>query len=476
MRSADVSSCVACVKNRFNTFLLVDKDAEQRALDGLIPTFLSSEPPSAVGYKTHRLGEEEQQAFTRRRASNYSVDDHQNFFSYCVQFKRIWCKARGGSPYGIWKPMVPENCFSLGDVCLQGNYPPEKSLCMHKCAGNLIAQPLSFVQVWSNDRSTASHMLSIWKPVAPEGYVTLGYVFHKGSEAPHKDTICCVHSSLATSCKAKEGFAFSGGRHNMKLLSAGALTYTFELCNGEEQRTLQTIDAQQKSDKDKRANQEITASTVCGNVHLEISDSLQTPVLSLLYDDICVNLRGVEGESEIVCTFNSKLSSFNRQLQSWEPILEDCGFLIKVANKSSMLVSSLLPSELKVQIRATSDIHGTISYDAIESAIFLLSQWNDMSQREKLCIEEDSSSINTTLTNCSGGSLYLKLNFGDGTHKIERIDERQLPYQISQPFTLDSSLKSSQGARTKYFLSFSSLLGSKPIVPRNCVAQVAHLA
>ncbi|KAL2118324.1 hypothetical protein VTJ04DRAFT_7984 [Mycothermus thermophilus] len=59
-----------------------------------------------------------------------------------------------------------------------------------------VAAPVRYDWVWSDKGSGGKHDVSIWRPVAPAGYVALGDVASRGGGAPGTDQIWCVREDL----------------------------------------------------------------------------------------------------------------------------------------------------------------------------------------------------------------------------------------------------------------------------------------
>ena len=63
-------------------------------------------------------------------------------------------------------------------------------------SGDALKPPTGFEQVWNDHGSGGTHDGSIWRPVAPDGYVAMGLVVSGGYDQPSLDSVRCVHESL----------------------------------------------------------------------------------------------------------------------------------------------------------------------------------------------------------------------------------------------------------------------------------------
>jgi hypothetical protein len=61
-----------------------------------------------------------------------------------------------------------------------------------------VASPVSYTSIWNDAGSGGDNDGSVWRPVAPQGYVTLGDVAVKGYDAPSLEDVWCVRADLVT--------------------------------------------------------------------------------------------------------------------------------------------------------------------------------------------------------------------------------------------------------------------------------------
>lgn len=101
----------------------------------------------------------------------------------------------------IWRPKAPDGWFILGDYA-QGNYgAPFGSALLVKATNDdpnnpLIKPPTSYSQVWTDRSSGGEYDGSIWFPVPPEGYLSVGFVGQLGWSAPSIVTYACLRRDL----------------------------------------------------------------------------------------------------------------------------------------------------------------------------------------------------------------------------------------------------------------------------------------
>lgn len=49
-----------------------------------------------------------------------------------MDFKRVWQSSRGPRPLSVWRPVGPPGYASLGDVAMPGKEPPARPVSMYK--------------------------------------------------------------------------------------------------------------------------------------------------------------------------------------------------------------------------------------------------------------------------------------------------------------------------------------------------------
>ncbi len=100
-----------------------------------------------------------------------------------------------------WHPLPPAGFYALGSVGVN-NYSningSQASLCVRVSpqAQNALAFPVRYEQIWADHGSGAHLDGSVWRPIAPDGYVALGDVFVRGYDNPSQHDVVCVRRDL----------------------------------------------------------------------------------------------------------------------------------------------------------------------------------------------------------------------------------------------------------------------------------------
>ncbi|XP_042024109.1 uncharacterized protein LOC121771392 [Salvia splendens] len=153
-----------------------------------------------------------------RLSSLGSTSSEQKFVEHSVNFSRIWSSER--EPKGrctfcrkqsmgsdkicsIWRPVCPDGYVSIGDIARPGCHPPNVAAVYNNC-DKLFASPVGYDLVWRNCIDDYKNPVSIWHPRAPEGYVSLGCVAVPYFAEPELDYVYCVAESLCEETSLEE--------------------------------------------------------------------------------------------------------------------------------------------------------------------------------------------------------------------------------------------------------------------------------
>lgn len=107
----------------------------------------------------------------------------------------------------IFRPQAEPGWFILGDYA-QGNYsdPFGTSLLVQVSnddpANPLLMPPVSYAQVWNDSGSGGSNDGSVWYPVPPDGYVSIGFVGQNGYDQPNIPNYMCVRQDMVAPTSA----------------------------------------------------------------------------------------------------------------------------------------------------------------------------------------------------------------------------------------------------------------------------------
>ncbi|MCO5593423.1 hypothetical protein L7F22_047437 [Adiantum nelumboides] len=131
----------------------------------------------------------------------------------CSHFDRIWVNTEftNGQRIAIWRPRAPPGFAILGDSITSGEAPPSQAVMAIRNIYHRAKKPSGFDLVYvihdfksstlsdSRSKKDLDKGCSIWKPIAPPGYVALGCVAAVGPMPPPLTSVYCIRVDLVTS-------------------------------------------------------------------------------------------------------------------------------------------------------------------------------------------------------------------------------------------------------------------------------------
>lgn len=104
----------------------------------------------------------------------------------------------------IYRPAPSDPLYMIVGHYAQGNYsqPTGNSLTVRAINDDpnspLLKSPIGFNEVWNDHGSGGTYDGSIWYPVPPDGYRSLGYVCQAGYDTPSISNYMCVRKDYTT--------------------------------------------------------------------------------------------------------------------------------------------------------------------------------------------------------------------------------------------------------------------------------------
>ncbi|MCX9152211.1 Vps62-related protein [Pseudomonas sp. TB1-B1] len=136
--------------------------------------------------------------------------------SFTSEFLPLW-NDKGSSAQkavGLWRPSTTSDALSsfyaLGDIAVghYRNINQGKIVAVvsdaNKADGTALRPPVDYQRVWHDEGTGAHSNLSIWRPLAPQGYVTMGLVCGVGYDKPSRHAVRCVREDLVVTAQLGE--------------------------------------------------------------------------------------------------------------------------------------------------------------------------------------------------------------------------------------------------------------------------------
>ncbi|KAI3710546.1 hypothetical protein L2E82_40329 [Cichorium intybus] len=139
-----------------------------------------------------------------------STTDKTSFVKHVINFSKVWTSDQESKRHtfskknvvddnticSFWRPICPHGYISVGDIARVGTHPPNVAA-VYQNTDRLFALPLGYDLVWRNCAEDYTSPVSIWRPRAPEGYVSVGCVVMASFTEPEADMVYCVAESMA---------------------------------------------------------------------------------------------------------------------------------------------------------------------------------------------------------------------------------------------------------------------------------------
>ncbi len=94
----------------------------------------------------------------------------------------------------IWRPLAPPGYVVLGDVAVAGHQAPPFAARVVRDGPGVTARPLGYERIWDDEGSLGAHDVALWSPIPPLGYVCLGSVAAQIYDTePSREIIRCLH-------------------------------------------------------------------------------------------------------------------------------------------------------------------------------------------------------------------------------------------------------------------------------------------
>ncbi|KAL8266737.1 hypothetical protein R6Q59_004081 [Mikania micrantha] len=140
-----------------------------------------------------------------------STSDNEKFIKHTINFLKVWTSEQELKGHhtlskknvvedsmicSIWRPICPDGYISVGDIARIGTHPPNVAA-VYQNMDRLFALPAGYDLVWRNCADDYTSPVSIWRPRAPEGYVSGGCVAISGFKEPEPNAAYCIAESIA---------------------------------------------------------------------------------------------------------------------------------------------------------------------------------------------------------------------------------------------------------------------------------------
>ncbi|KAI3512412.1 hypothetical protein L1887_19727 [Cichorium endivia] len=311
-------------------------------------------------------------------------------------FERIWWDKGGDArkPVSVWRPIPRPGFKILGDCITEGLEPPGMGLIFKADNPDLCANPVQFTKV-ANVVIRGVDDAFFWYPVAPPGYASMGCIVTRVDKMPKLNMLCCPRNDLVTQANIHETpiskYSTAKGNQSWSIWKVNNQAHTF-LARADlkppSTRLAFTIGDSVKP----KARDNIMAEIKLKCFSLTILDSLggmMTPFFDFTITNIKLATHGGMDSMNAVLISSISASTFNTQLDSWEPIVEPFDGIFKFETYDTNEHVGK-----KARIAATSALNINVSSANIDTFAESIISWRRLRELEQKALkaEEETSS------------------------------------------------------------------------------------
>ncbi|XP_019418850.1 PREDICTED: uncharacterized protein LOC109329610 isoform X2 [Lupinus angustifolius] len=325
-----------------------------------------------------------------------SISKATNCYMSTPNFERIWWD-KGSDlrrPVSIWRPIARRGYAVVGDCITEGVEPPALGIIFKNDNPDISSKPVQFTKV-SHIVGKGVEEVFFWYPIAPPGYVSLGCVVTRTDEAPRADLFCCPRMDLVSQASIHE--------LPLSRSSSSRAPQCWSIWKVENQACtfLARSDLKKPSSRlayiigdyvKPKTRENINAELKLRFFSITILDSL-CGMMRPLFDTTITNIKlathgGLEGMNAVVIS-SIVASTFNAQLEAWEPLVEPFDAIFKFETYDNTAQAPLGLGK-RVRISATSILNVNVSAANLESFVGSILSW-----RRQLELEQKASRLNT---------------------------------------------------------------------------------
>ncbi|KAK1380403.1 Calcium-dependent lipid-binding family protein [Heracleum sosnowskyi] len=244
-------------------------------------------------------------------------------------FERIWWDKGSdiGGPVSIWRPLRRPGYAILGDCIVEGFEPPALGIIFKVGDPEISAKPVQFTQVAHIAKKGVDDAF-LWYPIAPPGYASIGCVVSRTEEAPALDSFCCPRIDLVRQANIHETpvsrSSSARGSQCWSLWKVDNQAYTF-LASSDMKRPFGQPAFTVGDSVRPKTQDNINAEMKLRCLSVTVLDSLcgtMTPLFDVTISNIKLATHGRLEALNAVLISSTAASTFNTQLETWEPLVE----------------------------------------------------------------------------------------------------------------------------------------------------------
>lgn len=329
-----------------------------------------------------------------------SISRATNCYMSTPNFERIWWD-KGSDlrlAVSIWRPIARPGYAILGDCITEGLEPPALGIIFKADNPEVSAKPVQFTKV-AHIVGKGLDEVFFWYPIAPPGYASLGCIVSRTDEAPSVDSFCCPRMDLVSQANIVEApisrSSSLKAAHCWSIWKVENQACTF-LARSDLKKPSSRLAYTIGDSVKPKTRENITAELKLKCLSLTVLDSL-CGMMTPLFDTTITNIKlATHGRMEAMnAVFISSIaaSTFNTQLEAWEPLVEPFDGIFKFETYDTNLHP---PARLgkRVRVAATSILNLNLSAANLETLAETIVSWRrqmEFEQKAKKLNEEAGS-------------------------------------------------------------------------------------
>ncbi|XP_050216889.1 uncharacterized protein LOC126667840 isoform X2 [Mercurialis annua] len=324
-----------------------------------------------------------------------SISKASNCYISTPNFERIWWD-KGSDvrrPVSIWRPIARSGYGILGDCITEGLEPPALGLVFKADNAEISSRPVQFTKV-SHIVGKGIDEVFFWYPIAPPGYASLGCVVTRTNETPRIASLCCPRMDLVNQANIIEvpisRSPSSKTSHYWSIWKVENQACTF-LARSDLKKPSSRLAFSIGDSVKPKSRENITAELKLRCFSVTVLDSLcgmMTPLFDTTITNIKLATHGRLEAMNAVLISSIAASTFNAQLEAWEPLVEPFDGIFKFETYDNNVHP---PSKLakRVRVAATSILNANISAANLETFVGTILSW-----RKQLELDQKARKLN----------------------------------------------------------------------------------
>ncbi|KAJ4956285.1 hypothetical protein NE237_013068 [Protea cynaroides] len=308
-------------------------------------------------------------------------------------FERIWWDKGGDlrQEFSIWRPMPRPGYAILGDCITEGLEPPALGIIFKDDNPEISAKPVQFTKV-AHIMKKGLDEAFFWYPIAPPGYASLGCVVSRTDEPPDISSFCCPRIDLVNQTNILEvpisKSSSSKGSHCWSIWKVENQACTF-LARSDLKKPSSRLAYKIGDSVKPKIRENISAEMKLRCFSLTVLDNLcgmMTPLFDTTITNINLATHGRLEAVNAVLVSSIAVSTFNTQLEAWEPLVEPFDGIFKFETyKNNLDISSGVGK--RVRVAATSIVNVNISAVTIETLAETIVSWGRQADFEQKSVK-----------------------------------------------------------------------------------------